>query len=41
MQILARCVDWLCDLFACSAENDMRLNQLILHIGDDPHRDRR
>ena len=36
MVFLARCVDWICELFACSAENDLRINQLIAHLSGDP-----
>lgn len=35
MSLLARWMDWICDLFACSAENDMRVNQLIVHLPSD------
>ncbi len=35
MGFLARCMDWLCEIFACSAKNDLRVNQLILHISSD------
>ncbi len=35
MTLLARCMDWLCELFACTAENDLRVNRLIMHIPSD------
>jgi hypothetical protein len=31
-------MDWLCALFACTAENDLRLNQLITHLPSDADR---
>lgn len=35
MAILTRWIDWICRLFACTAENDMRVNRLIAHIPSD------
>ncbi|AMK25427.1 hypothetical protein K426_22599 [Sphingobium sp. TKS] len=35
MAILTRWMDWICRLFACTAENDMRVNRLIAHIPSD------
>lgn len=35
MLLLARWVDWICNLFACAAENDLRVNQLIVHLPPD------
>ncbi len=35
MAILTRWMDWLCRMFACTAENDLRVNSLITHISPD------
>lgn len=35
MILLAHWMEWLCELFACTAENDLRVNQLIVHIPSD------
>jgi hypothetical protein len=35
MAILTRWMDWFCRLFACTAENDMRVNDLIAHLRSD------
>ena len=35
MVILTRWMDWLCQMFACTAENDMRINRLIVHLPPD------
>ncbi len=35
MAILTRWMDWFCRLFACTAENDMLVNDLIAHIRSD------
>jgi hypothetical protein len=35
MAILTRWMDWFCQLFACTAENEMRVNGLIAHVSSD------
>lgn len=33
MLLLARCLDWLCQLFASGAQDEVRLNALIARCG--------
>jgi hypothetical protein len=35
MANLTRWIDWFCGLFACTAENDLRINSLITHVSSD------
>ncbi len=40
MLLLARCLDWLCQLFASGAQDEVRLNQLISRCGARDHKPR-
>ncbi|KEQ51515.1 hypothetical protein BV95_04227 [Sphingobium chlorophenolicum] len=35
MAMFTRLMDWFCALFACTAENDLRINSLIAHVNSD------
>jgi hypothetical protein len=38
MLLLARCLDWFCQLFASGAQDEVRLNELISRCGAREHR---